>query len=496
MVLGRRRRARHAAGSGAPRGRRGRWGPPFVLGAIALGAGGVGVGLEVAAAPEAPSVGADLPSVTTPVLAARRIPEVVAEPVARRRLVSDLEAWLMTTPSVACLQVVEAGEVVFSHRTDEPVVPASAQKLLTATAALLELGPDHRFRTPVLTDAPPVDGTLAGDLHLVGGGDPLLHSPDYAARFVRQPRTFTDLTRLAEAIAGAGVQRIEGAVVGDEGRYDRARYVEVWPDRYIAQNQAGPMSALAVNDGFAGYPLSAEGGGELEPADDPAANAAAVLTRLLRERGVEVAGEPRSGEVSEGASELASIESPPLLEIVDQLLVESDNETGELLLKELGLQRVGQGSTPGGAGAVEAILTEDGVDLGPAEVVDGSGLALQNRVTCALLVELLERPVTGPLVVDGLAVAGERGTLADRFAGTDLVGALRAKTGSLNSVASLTGVVDDDDGRLTFAYVANADPAGVLAPEAVLAQGTLAEILLAHPRTPDRDALGPRPVQR
>lgn len=494
MALGR-HRARHAAGPGAPRGRLRRWGLPLALAALALGSGGVGVGLEAVAAPGTPTVDTNLPSVSTPVLAARRIPDIVAEPVARRRLVTDLEAWLMTTPSVGCVQVVEAGEVVFSHRPDEPVVPASAHKLLTATAALLELGPDHRFRTPVLAGSPPVEGTVAGDLHLVGGGDPLLHSADYAARFVRQPRTFTDLDRLAEAVVAAGVQRIEGAIVGDEGRYDRVRYVDVWPDRYIAQNQVGPMSALAVNDGFAGYPLAAEGGGELEPAGDPAANAAEVLTRLLRERGVEITGEARSGEAPGGASELASVESPPLLEIVDQLLVESDNDTGELLLKELGLQRVGQGSTAGGAGAIEAILADDGVDLGPAEVVDGSGLALQNRVTCALLVELLERPGTGPLVVDGLAVAGERGTLADRFAGTELAGALRAKTGSLNSVASLTGVVEDDDARLTFAYVANTDPTGVLAPEAVLAQGTLAEILLAHPRTPDRDALGPRPVQ-
>jgi serine-type D-Ala-D-Ala carboxypeptidase/endopeptidase (penicillin-binding protein 4) len=358
---------------------------------------------------------------------------------------------------------------------------------------LLELGPDHRFRTAVLAGAEVLDGVLVGDLAMVGGGDPVLHSADYVARYPRQPRLHTDLGALADAVTAAGLRRVEGAVVGDERRYDRERYVASWPGRYISQNQSGPLSALSVNDGFARYPTSPEDPGPLVPAADPAANAAAVLTRLLRERGIEVAGEARSGDAPDGASELASIESPPVVDIVRQLLAESDNETGELLLKELGLLRGGQGSTGAGATALDAVLRDAGIAVDAAVMADGSGLSLENRVTCRLLIELLARPDTGPAMVDALAVAAQTGTLADRFGGSDLDGRLRGKTGSLNSVAALAGVVEDDDGTLTFAYVANGIGGGVVPPEAVGAQGALAELLIAHPRFPELDLLGPRP---
>jgi serine-type D-Ala-D-Ala carboxypeptidase/endopeptidase (penicillin-binding protein 4) len=489
----RRRGPAHAAGTRPAAARPRRWWPPVALVVAAVAAVGVGVVLDRLEEPTASDEGGAALRPTTPVLSPRRAPEVIAEPVARRRLRAELDAWVASVPAEVCVSVHAADGALYEHRVDEPMVPASTHKLLTATGVLLELGPDHRFRTAVLAGAEVVDGVLVGDLAMVGGGDPILHSADYVARYPRQPRPHTDLGALADAVVAAGVRRVDGAVVGDERRYDRERYVASWPGRYISQNQSGPLSALSVNDGFARYPTSPEDPGPLAPAADPAANAAAVLTRLLRERGVEVAGEARSGDAPDGASELASIESPPVVEIVRQLLAESDNETGELLLKELGLLRGGEGSTGAGATALDAVLRDAGVAADAAMVADGSGLSLENRVTCRLLIELLARPGTGPAMVDALAVAAQTGTLADRFGGSDLDGRLRGKTGSLNSVAALAGVVDDDDGTLTFAYVANGIGGGVVPPEAVGAQGALAELLLAHPRVPELDLLGPRP---
>jgi serine-type D-Ala-D-Ala carboxypeptidase/endopeptidase (penicillin-binding protein 4) len=489
----RRRGPAHAAGTGPAAARTRRWWPPVALVVAAVAAVGVGIALDRLEEPAPSGEGGSELRPATPVLSPRRVPEVIAEPVARRRLRAELDAWVASVPAEVCVSVHAADGVLYEHRVDEPMVPASTHKLLTATGALLELGPDHRFRTAVLAGAEVVDGVLVGDLAMVGGGDPVLHSADYVARYPRQPRLHTDLGALADAVVAAGVRRVDGAVVGDERRYDRERYVASWPGRYISQNQSGPLSALSVNDGFARYPTSPEDPGPLAPAADPAANAAAALTRLLRDRGVEVAGEARSGDAPDGASELASIESPPVVEIVRQLLAESDNETGELLLKELGLLRGGQGSTGAGATALDAVLREAEIGVDAAVVADGSGLSLENRVTCRLLIELLARPGTGPTVVDALAVAAQTGTLADRFGGSDLDGRLRGKTGSLNSVAALAGVVDDDDGTLTFAYVANGIGGGVVPPEAVGAQGALAELLLAHPRVPELDLLGPRP---
>lgn len=467
-----------------------RWIPPFVLAAGGL-AGGVTAWQVEAAAPRASTSPGPVPRARTPVLSVRRLPTVVAAPIAERRLSGDLAALAATLPPDSCLAVA-GPDLRFGHRSDAPVVPASTTKLLTATAALVSLGPDARFRTAVVGATTPVDGTLAGDLTVVGGGDPILASPDYAARFLRQPQVFTDLDVLAADIQAAGVQRITGAVVGDESRYDQARYVPGWPDRYINQNQTGPLSALAVNDGFERYPLRGGGGDPLMPSVDPAANAAAVLTRLLEARGVDVVGEPRAGVAPAGAVEVAALESPPLSDVVAQLLQESDNNTAELLLKELG--RAGADPTSaGGAATAQTALGALGLDLTGSVVADGSGLSLDDRVTCDLLVDVLGRPDTGVVLQDRLAVAGQSGTLTESFVGTPLAGTLRAKTGSLNTVASLAGVVADDDPALIFALVINV-PASERLPDSVGdTQQQLGEILLSWPRVPDVSALGPMP---
>lgn len=459
---------------------------------VAVGCG-AGAALEEAAVADPPEpVGG--PHLATPVVSARRVPTLVAAPVADRRLRADLAAWAMDAPAPSCALVADPdGEVVLAHRPDEPVVPASTLKLLTAAAALAELGPDHRYRTRALAPAP-VAGAVVGDLFLVGGGDPILASADYASRFRRQPQVFTDLEDLAVAVAGAGITRIDGAVVGDESRYDQERYRPDWPSRYVTGGDVGPMSALSVNDGWAEYPTS-EAGRPLVPAPDPAAAAAGVFTFLLEANGVDVAGPPRSGVAGPDLTEVAVLESPPLSDVVTQLLEESDNNTAELLLKEVG-RAAGAPTTVGGLARAADALAVEGIELDGAVLADGSGLSLGNRLTCELLVEVLQHPSTGPALRAALPVAGRSGTLTEAFVETPLEGTLAAKTGSLNSVAALAGVVDDEDEPLTFAYIANAPPGQVVDGRAVVAaQLRLGEILAAWPRVPDVRALGPQPVR-
>ena len=464
-----------------------RWLIPIVLAAGSIGGCATAWRIEAAVPPERPGSAQAQP--LTPVLSVRRVPDVVAAPIAARRLYADLDALVQELPPDSCI-VVEGPDVRYDHRGAVPLVPASTTKLLTATAALLALGPDARLRTSAQAGAPVVGGVLAGDLTLVGGGDPLLATADYMARFRRQPQTFTDLDSLAAAVHDAGVRRVTGSVVGDETRYDGQRYLPSWPSRYRDQHAVGPLSGLAVNDGFARFPTPDDAGEPLEPAADPAASSAAVFTTLLEARGVEVAGDPRAGVAPPGAVEIAGVESPPLLDVLGQLLQESDNNTGELLLKEVG-RAEGDATTVGGAAAVRRLLGDGGLELDDANVVDGSGLSLDNRVTCDLLVDVLVRRETGELLADRLSVAGETGTLDRRFAGTPLAGVLRGKTGSLRSVAALAGLVADDDPALTFALIVNA-PAGASLPEGSDAtQARLGEILATWPRTPDADVLGP-----
>lgn len=468
-----------------------RWVPPVLLTAGALGAGVVTWRTETTA-PRPATIAYTSPSPGTAVFSVRRVPSVVAEPIAQRRLGENLDGLLAGLPQHTCL-VVEGPDLRYGHLAAAPVTPASTTKLLTATAALDRLGADSRFHTAAVATAEPSDGVIAGDLVLVGGGDPILSTADYAGRFQRQPQVYTDLDALAAALQDAGLLAIQGSVVGDETRYDTQRYVDGWPPRYIDQNQTGPLSALAVNDGFASYPSAISPSDPLEAAADPAANAADVLTRLLEARGISVGGEPRAGAAPSGSIEVAGIDSAPLSEIVGQLLMESDNNTAELLLKEVG-RSAGDASTAGGASEVEAEIASAGLDAEGIVVDDGSGLSLDDRVTCDLLVDLLQLPQTGTLLADRLPVAGESGTLERRFAGTPLEGGLRAKTGSLNTVSSLAGVVQDDDPPLTFAFVVNV-PEPDRVPAAVAgAQERLGEILLSWPRVPDVAVLGPLPV--
>lgn len=418
----------------------------------------------------------------------------VLDPVADPELAATLDAVVAASPEATCLRVSIDGSVVYRHDADRPLMPASTQKLRTALVALERLGPDHRFTTRVVaTAAPDADGVVTGDLVLVGGGDPLLGTAPYRlVRRIDPDLPATSLEVLADQVAASGLVGVTGAVVADETRYDAARSVASWPSRYLTQNQSGPLTALGVDDGYVLERDEDEEGEEGEivrrRSDDPAVDAARHLTGLLRDRGVLV-GDATSGTAPPGAVEVTEIASPPLSDVVRQLLVTSDNQTGELLLKELGHVEGTGGTTEAGLDVLRRHLADRGLYPAGATSTDGSGLDRDNRASCDDLVELLDASGgrTGQLG-PSLAVAGRSGTLAQVFRGTAAEGRLVAKTGTLDDVASLAGFVDLVDGGVaTFAYVANAGDDDPLVPEATLLLG---EVLAGY-RPPCVDAPAP-----
>ena len=409
-----------------------------------------GDGSTVARVPSA--IAATTSTTSLPTTTSSTAPAI--DPSGLGALLTDLDGvWSQThAPSSSCLMVLQGEAVVFERNPDVAVTPASTMKLLTAAAVLARIDPDERLRTPVLAAAEPVDGVVSGDLYLVGGGDPVLGSVDWAAHFTRQPRLSTSIESLADRIVGRGVREIHGRIVGDDGRYDRERYVPSWPARYREHNQTGRLSALSVNDGFAVWDRPNKSD---IPWEDPPRDAAAVLTALLRARGVIVAGEPAAGAVVPGAVELAAVESPTIGHLVEAMLEDSDNGTAELLLKELGLRERGEGSTAAGAAVMTDTLAGLGLPLRDVVVRDGSGLDPGNRITCRLLAAILSNAQTDGSIVSGLPVAAQSGTLYKRFLATPVAGRLRAKTGSIGGVASLAGYADGPTGVLTFAQVLN-----------------------------------------
>ena len=437
---------------------------------------------------------ADRAVVGTPLLSVRRIPEFLQAPTAHRRLREELTEPVAALPAGTCLSVAEYGKELFSIDPEVPMAPASAQKLLTGLGALRLLGPESVLTTTVIVDELPVDGVVQGDLWLVGGGDPLLMTAPYADRF-EDPIAWSNLADLADAVVSAGVLEVEGAVVGDEARYDRVRYLGTWPDRFKPgwSIQSGPLSALSVDDGFVNWDPVNPAPSLSVPADDPAALAARLFDDLLEERGVVIRGRPDSGTVS-GVLEqhtVASLDSPSVRLLVEQMLVESDNTTAELLVKEMGRAAAERGTTVSGLSALLDALEAAGHSVNGVVPHDGSGLDPDNRLTCGLLASVLDDRLLGPTLVESLPVAGAQGTMKKRFVGTAGEGRVRAKTGTLRGVTSLAGVVDTPGGRrLAFALVSN----GELPYEIRDLHEDLVLSLLSYPAGPGVDLLSPLSV--
>ena len=425
----------------------------------------------------------DGPRLTTPILSARRTPELLSRTVAQIRLTEELDA-AMTAPT-ACLTVEDGETAIYGRRPDLTLTPASTLKVLTGTAALRRLGADFRFVTEVKADRPVVDGILDGPLWFVGSGDPLLSTQLYADSFRNQPQVFTSLDTLADRIAAAGIREIRGGVIGDESRFDSVRYLPSWKPGYITDNEIGPMSALIVNDNFAQFRPK-----KTIATPDPSRHGAVVLTDLLRGRGLVVA-DAGAGPAPENANAVASISSPPVPEIVGQLLRESDNMTAEALTKELGKRHGGGGSWSEGTKVIRETVAEAGLPADGYAAVDGSGLEVTNRLSCTLLMDALDLVgPTGP-VAEGLAIAGQTGTLSARFKGNAAEGRLRAKTGSLNNVVGLVGFVRAaDDRNLEFALLANDLPDRLESGRRL--QEAVGAILAQYPRAPAATELAPR----
>ncbi len=467
-----------------------------LAGISALTFAAIGIAAERSGAVAPAAATATRPAATalaTPVFSARRTPDAITRPQARRRLAAALSPIIEQAPANTCVMVSDETSSVFEHRADLPLAPASNQKLITAQAALGVLGPDATRATLVAVADDPDDGTVDGDMWLIGGGDPVIDTETYQQTQKYGPSPHTSLEDIADEITAAGVRRVTGSLIGDETRYDDARTVETWPNRYVTQNQVGPLSALAVND--AKTYSAVVSGGRASPAADPAAYAASALTELLVARGVSVGGAPRSGTAPDDLRTLVEHPSLPVTGLVEEMLTFSDNNTAELLVKEMGVTAGEDGSTAAGLAAASDQLDAIGIDMDGAALVDGSGLATGNRITCRQLDGVLgaDGP-EGPLA-SGLARAGETGTLRDRFTDSPAVGRVTAKTGTLNSVTSLSGWATTlSNVQVRFSILANAEGRTMgVADQRV--QERLVEALLSYPDRVDPVSVAPESVE-
>jgi D-alanyl-D-alanine carboxypeptidase/D-alanyl-D-alanine-endopeptidase (penicillin-binding protein 4) len=470
---------------------------PLILGVLATAALVVGLVTgtsahqSVASAPRS-----DAARLVTPMLSARRVPALVSRGIAARRLQAAVAPVLDGVPGDLCFTASADGTVLVDHRATTALMPASNLKLATAFAALRVLDPAATLHTVVASDGAPHDGGTVGTLWFVGGGDPLISTGNYIATSHYGAYPYTPLSKIADEVVAAGVRHVTGSVVGDDSRYDAQRVVPSWPARYLGDDQVGPLTALAVNDAKT-YPASdTPGGGGARPAADPAAYAADALTTMLRARGVVVDGPAAAGRAPRTRRTLVDVPSLPIREIVDEMLTFSDNNTAELLLKEVGLKAKGAGTTAAGIAAVKDALRAADIPLPGFVETDGSGLDRGDRVSCETLRSILTTDGPSGAIHEGLPVGGVAGTLRDRFRSPALAGKVRAKTGTLKDVTALSGWVEGSGStRVAFSYLLNTGGRPVTAAD-LATQERLAAALATYPDSPNPLLLLPRPVDR
>jgi len=426
----------------------------------------------------------------TPIFSARRVPELLRSRLADEQVPKVVQDATKDQPPSSCVAITDHGRRIHDLNGAMPVMPASLMKLLTGSAALAILGPDTRLVTTLEGPAVGADGVVRGDVYLVGGGDPLLYTAGFQQTREYRDQPYNDFNQLADRVKAAGITQIDGSILGDDSRYDAQRSVSTWEASYQKDEQVGALSALQVNWGEAGLENDPNRTARNRRLGDPPALAATTLRTLLEQRGIKVTGPGIAGHRPAGppGKELARLESHTIRELVGEMESFSDNNTAELLTKEIGLRSANSGTTQAGVAAILAHLRDLQLPLSGINLADGSGLDRNNRLSCNLVVALLDRSGPESDLAKAMAIIGHTGTMKKRklpFAD----GRVTAKTGTLKDVVALAGFERTTPGStITFVSIQNGNSAPGITVQDALING-----LLSYPQGPDPVDLGPEP---
>lgn len=399
---------------------------------------------------------------------------------------------------------MKTGEVLYTRNINQPMVPASTMKILTAEAALIYLGPDYRFSTQLLTDSNAVvkNGVLQGNLYIVLSGDPTL--------------TYNDLVELLLTLRSQKIQAIAGNVYIDYSAYDQKYYGPGWIEKDKGYCYAAPISASIINHNClafqvtpakvpgraaqvvtsskyflptihnsvttknsgstCGIRLTKEANSEIAidgclsksrypigisyvVTDIPEYNKA-LFKSALKQLQVNVYGNVVSGVTPKNASMLGQHASKPLHELVNEMLKKSDNIIAGALFKKIGqLYSRAPGTWENGRTAVSNILAKHaGVNTSGLKILDGSGLSPENMATPAQMMQVLNFAYhhygTSYEFISALPIAGVDGTLKHRM--YNISRKVRAKTGTISGVVSLAGyAMSKENEPLAFVIMIN-----------------------------------------
>ena len=339
---------------------------------------------------------------------------------------------------------IQTGDELYQHDADEPGAPASSLKTVTAIAALETLGADTELETTTTLNGDTVVLTGHGDVSLTG---------EKLAQLAKDT---------ADKLAEQGIDSINVRL--DDTLFGTAQHNDAWDISLYTSNNITAIYPIAMYEGRANdQPHAAY---QEDPAKVALDTFVAALKDYVEVDNISRGGSNDAGEADSGAGqELASVHSEPVAELIKHMLLVSDNYLAETFGRLVAVQ---QGMDAADAGqAVAQVAQQHGASH--VELVDTSGLAAKDRISTSDLARVLRSAARSddPAVRNmlySMPIAGYSGTMANRLLENTSQFPVRAKTGSLTSVATLTGVAVTADGRaVTFSFFAN-QPGDVLAP--------------------------------
>lgn len=406
-----------------------------------------------------------------------------------------------------CVADIKTGNVLAGHNINEVIGTASTMKTITSSVALELLGKDYRFHTKVNAMGIIKNGTLEGNLVIVGGGDPTLGS-----QFFKDMPEFTQC--VADALIAMGIKSIKGSIVADQSLFPYKPFVSWWSvddlpwtygvgihalnfsdntvsvsfDRSVAGTVKNVKTVPFVNDANIGVLTKASNANNFDAMlnyglsprlellgsvkqgkktyttrlanPDPASSLCDSVAATLKLNGINVADKKLSAKELTETTQVIDYESPALKDIIFSLLERSDNMFTECLYRAIGL-KAGYGATEeGGAKAIREYWASRGLDVDALWQYDGSGLSRTDKASTYFFTQMLktvqsDSATIGVSFASLMNVLGKTNNIGNLVKESPLSGKIANKSGSMTQVLCYVGYYPVEDPKYTWAVLVN-----------------------------------------
>lgn len=408
---------------------------------------------------------------------------------------------------------LDRDELLFERNSNKNFVPASLQKIITTSSALFFLGPEYEFKTSFyMTGDVLENGDLLGDLIIQGNGNPgmILNDSDPYDIFYEWIYVLDSL----------GIKSIQGDIIADDSWFDEVYFGEGWAWDDLKYDYGAAVNALNHNQNsfeiklYSGKEKGSSALISIKPessyynvinnivtgdfddvnfkreegtniielygtidkkrrspkvlnisVDDPSRFMLFRFKEILRENNIRFRGQLYSYHRNfrdvnyDNAIHLIDYQSPPLKELIKKVNKESINLYAEILLKTIAKEKTGLGSFEKGIEQIEKLLEDIDVDKDEFELRDGSGLSRMNFISPEQIIKVFSFAKTENWYEDfknSLAMPGKEGTMEFRLKNTIAEKKLWVKTGTMNGISNVAGIVETTDGEyLTFCIMTN-----------------------------------------